>query len=130
MNTKDAIEQFGWYLLHVNDTPAEDVHMTLEKNLQRREGTFMSTAEKLRREGHAEGRAATLLQLRELAGLLVEIHGQHEHQALLERNQRPVTADMLLRLARMFGGDGAVLPAAIVGAAALHFTGIFAPGVF
>jgi DNA repair protein RecN (Recombination protein N) len=31
------------------------------------------------------GRAATLVQMRELAGLLVEIHGQHEHQALLSR---------------------------------------------
>ncbi|MGD9915862.1 MAG: GtrA family protein [Rhizobiaceae bacterium] len=35
---------------------------------------------------------------------------------------------LLLRLARMFGGNRAVLPAAIVGAAALHFTGVFAPG--
>jgi DNA repair protein RecN (Recombination protein N) len=35
--------------------------------------------------GFINGRAATLLQLRELAGLLVEIHGQHEHQALLSR---------------------------------------------
>ena len=31
------------------------------------------------------GRPATLAQLGELAGLLVEIHGQHEHQALLSR---------------------------------------------
>ena len=31
------------------------------------------------------GRPATLTQLGELAGLLVEIHGQHEHQALLSR---------------------------------------------
>ena len=31
------------------------------------------------------GRPATLSQLAELAGLLVEIHGQHEHQALLSR---------------------------------------------
>lgn len=35
--------------------------------------------------GFINGRAATLLQLRELASLLVEIHGQHEHQALLSR---------------------------------------------
>jgi DNA repair protein RecN (Recombination protein N) len=35
--------------------------------------------------GFINGRAATLQQLRELAGLLVEIHGQHEHQALLSR---------------------------------------------
>jgi len=31
------------------------------------------------------GRPATLAQLTELAGLLVEIHGQHEHQSLLSR---------------------------------------------
>ena len=31
------------------------------------------------------GRAVTLVQLAELAGLLVEIHGQHEQQALLSR---------------------------------------------
>jgi DNA repair protein RecN (Recombination protein N) len=31
------------------------------------------------------GRPATVAQLAELAGLLVEIHGQHEHQALLSR---------------------------------------------
>src|SRR5690606_6147686 len=31
------------------------------------------------------GRPATLAQLSQLAGLLVEIHGQHEHQALLEK---------------------------------------------
>jgi len=34
------------------------------------------------------GRAATMSQLSELGGLLVEIHGQHEHQALLERSQQ------------------------------------------
>ncbi len=34
------------------------------------------------------GRAATLSQLSELGALLVEIHGQHEHQALLERAQQ------------------------------------------
>ena len=31
------------------------------------------------------GRPATLAQLEELGAMLVEIHGQHEHQALLER---------------------------------------------
>src|SRR5690349_5007441 len=31
------------------------------------------------------GRPVTLAQLAELAGLLVEIHGQHEHQSLLAR---------------------------------------------
>ncbi len=34
------------------------------------------------------GRAATLSQLAALGGLLVEIHGQHEHQALLDRHRQ------------------------------------------
>ncbi|WP_395790463.1 DNA repair protein RecN [Aquimonas sp.] len=34
------------------------------------------------------GRPATVSQLGELAGFLVEIHGQHEHQALLDRTQQ------------------------------------------
>ncbi len=34
------------------------------------------------------GRPATLAQLAELGSMLVEIHGQHEHQALLERNHQ------------------------------------------
>jgi DNA repair protein RecN (Recombination protein N) len=34
------------------------------------------------------GRPATVSQLGELGGLLVEIHGQHEHQALLERGRQ------------------------------------------
>jgi len=34
------------------------------------------------------GRPATLAQLSELGALLVEIHGQHEHQALLERSHQ------------------------------------------
>ncbi len=34
------------------------------------------------------GRPATLAQLSELGGQLVEIHGQHEHQALLERGHQ------------------------------------------
>ena len=39
------------------------------------------------------GRAATLAQLGELGELLVEIHGQHEHQALLSRTQQLALLD-------------------------------------
>jgi len=64
---EDAIETFGWYLLHVNETPVEDVRMALERNLQRAQEKFMSTAEKLKAEGRldglAKGRVATLLRL-------------------------------------------------------------------
>ncbi|MEP7044753.1 MAG: DNA repair protein RecN [Dokdonella sp.] len=34
------------------------------------------------------GRPVTLTQLKTLAGRLIEIHGQHEHQALLDRGQQ------------------------------------------
>ncbi len=39
------------------------------------------------------GRSATMTQLSELGSLLVEIHGQHEHQALLERTQQMTLLD-------------------------------------
>lgn len=38
-------------------------------------------------------RSVSLAQLSELAGMLVEIHGQHEHQALLERGQQLAILD-------------------------------------
>ena len=48
------------------------------------------------------GRPATLAQLGELGELLVEIHGQHEHQALLERAHQ-------LELLDAYGQHGAAL---------------------
>jgi len=56
------------------------------------------------------GRPATLAQLGELAGLLVEIHGQHEHQALLSKTSQ-------LALLDGFGGHDTAL-AAVAAAAA------------
>jgi len=50
------------------------------------------------------GRTATLSQLGELGELLVEIHGQHEHQALLSRPQQ-------LALLDAFGGHAQELDA-------------------
>ncbi|MEO5596187.1 MAG: DNA repair protein RecN, partial [Lysobacteraceae bacterium] len=50
------------------------------------------------------GRSATLSQLSELGALLVEIHGQHEHQALLLRARQ-------LELLDAFGGHGELLDA-------------------
>ncbi|HJP97022.1 MAG TPA: DNA repair protein RecN [Rhodanobacteraceae bacterium] len=44
------------------------------------------------------GRTASLAQLSELAAMLVEIHGQHEHQALLDRPQQ-------LQMLDAFGGN-------------------------
>lgn len=43
------------------------------------------------------GRAATLAQLAELAALLVEIHGQHEQQALLSRATQTALLDAYAR---------------------------------
>ncbi len=48
------------------------------------------------------GRAVTLTQLGALGSLLVEVHGQHEHQALLDRSQQ-------LRLLDGFGRFDALL---------------------
>jgi DNA repair protein RecN (Recombination protein N) len=39
------------------------------------------------------GRPATLGQLQALAGLLIEIHGQHEHQALLDKSSQLALLD-------------------------------------
>ncbi|MFC5578119.1 DNA repair protein RecN [Lysobacter niabensis] len=46
------------------------------------------------------GRPATVTQLTELAGLLVEIHGQHEHQALLARSSQLTLLDAYGRTER------------------------------
>ena len=43
------------------------------------------------------GRAATMGQLAELAALLVEIHGQHEHRALLSRASQLALLDAWAR---------------------------------
>ncbi len=43
------------------------------------------------------GRSVTLSQLAELAGFLVEIHGQHEHQALLSRGSQLALLDAYAR---------------------------------
>ena len=48
------------------------------------------------------GRPVTLAQLKALGERLIEIHGQHEHQALLERNQQ-------LALLDAFGGHSEAL---------------------
>ena len=55
------------------------------------------------------GRSVTLAQLAEFSGLLVEIHGQHEHQALLSR---PSQLGLLDAYARNEAQRGAVRAAA------------------
>jgi DNA repair protein RecN (Recombination protein N) len=58
------------------------------------------------------GRPATLAQLQALAELLIEIHGQHEHQALLDKTRQ-------LQLLDAFGGHSAL--ASEVADAARHW---------
>ncbi|HST45981.1 MAG TPA: DNA repair protein RecN [Luteimonas sp.] len=61
------------------------------------------------------GRPATLSQLGELAALLVEIHGQHEHQALLSRPSQLALLDAYARHAPLLQA---------VAAAAAHWTAL------
>ena len=63
------------------------------------------------------GRTASLAQLSALATTLVEIHGQHEHQALLDRTQQ-------LQMLDAFGGHGEAV--AKVAELALRHRGIVA----
>jgi len=57
-----AIAKIGWYCLHVAKIPADQLHSTFERILQRPEETIMSTAEALKHEGRTEGRAETILR--------------------------------------------------------------------
>src|SRR5690606_14119178 len=45
------------YVLHVTEIPADDLHIAMQRNLQRPEEKIVSTAQKLREEGLAEGLA-------------------------------------------------------------------------
>ena len=78
------------------------------------DGTACTLRRTLRADGGSRawinGRPATLAQLSQLAGLLVEIHGQHEHQALLEKSSQ-------LALLDAFGGHGTELDAVRAAAA-------------
>ncbi len=55
-----------------------------------------------RSRGYINGRTAPLQLLRELGGMLVDIHGQHEHQSLLRR-------DMQRQVLDGFAGHGKLL---------------------
>ena len=61
------------------------------------EGAECQVRRTLRADGGSRawinGRPATLAQLGELAAMLVEIHGQHEHQALLDRGSQLALLD-------------------------------------
>lgn len=57
-----AIRAIGCYTLMVVEVPPVDLHATIERLLERREDTIMSTAERLRREGMEAGLAKGLTQ--------------------------------------------------------------------
>jgi len=61
------------------------------------EGSACTLRRTLRADGGSRawinGRPATVAQLSQLAALLVEIHGQHEHQALLEKTSQLALLD-------------------------------------
>ncbi len=50
-----------------------------------------------RSRGFVNGRPATAAQLRELAEMLVDIHGQHDHQLLLKRDRQRALLDAFAR---------------------------------
>lgn len=67
-------EARAWLAAH--DFPAADDGLCLLKRVILREG---------RSRAAINGQPATLAQLRELGGCLIDIHHQHEHQSLLQR---------------------------------------------
>ncbi len=71
------------------------------------EGAACQLRRTLRADGGSRawinGRPATLSQLAELAALLVEIHGQHEHQALLSRASQLALLDAFGQLEAPLG---------------------------
>lgn len=55
------------------------------------------------------GRPVTVTQLRELGGQLVQVHGQHEHQALLERSHQLALLDAFGNHAKLLADIDAVV---------------------
>jgi DNA repair protein RecN (Recombination protein N) len=68
-----------------------------EQELDDEEGPTCQLRRTLRADGGSKawinGRPATIAQLADLAGRLVEIHGQHEHQALMARGSQLALLD-------------------------------------
>lgn len=73
-----------------------DVTTWLEQNAFAEEGACLLRRvidDGNRSRAFINGRPATLTQLRELGGLLLDIHGQHEHQRLLSRDAQLALLD-------------------------------------
>jgi DNA repair protein RecN (Recombination protein N) len=82
----------------IDDTPAVQAWLA---EAEFDDGLACALRRTLRADGGSRawinGRPATLSQLSELAGLLVEIHGQHEHQALMARGSQLGLLDAFAR---------------------------------
>ena len=87
----EAIETFGWYVLFVTEASPEDVHMAIQRHLQRPEEYIVSTAERLRREGMEQG-MATGMATGELQGRAATLQRQ------LARRFGPLPASIEARL--------------------------------
>ncbi len=72
---RDRTEALDWLRERDLVDPGDDANCQLRRTLRSDGGS----------RAWINGRPVTVAQLSELAGLLVEIHGQHEHQALLAR---------------------------------------------
>lgn len=72
LGSHDAARQ--WLAEH--DYPPGEQHVCLLKRVVTREG---------RSRAYINGQPATLMQLRDLGERLIDIHSQHEHQSLLQR---------------------------------------------
>lgn len=53
---EDALDAFACYVVEVTDVPLEDLDMAFADNLHDPKETIMTTAQRLRAEGHARGR--------------------------------------------------------------------------
>lgn len=72
-----------------------------ELGLETREGSVILQREIYangKSQARIDGRPVNVAALREIGGMLVEIHGQHEHQALLDENSH-------LSMVDAYGGD-------------------------
>lgn len=85
----------------VVDTSPEVLARLAELGLETREGTVILQREIYARgqsQARVDGRPVSLAVLREIGSMLVEIHGQHEHQTLLDESSH-------LSLVDAYGGS-------------------------
>lgn len=97
----EHLSAFFWYLLHVTETDPRDAQMAIQQHLPHPRGSFMSTAEKLRSEGLAQGLAQGQAQGLAQGQALGQAQGLAQGQALGLVAGRAATLGRLLT--RRFG---------------------------